>query len=66
MTGFGELNMEIPLILVISIFMSSSKFMLIFVEHEKSIITSEPGHLCANQSYSPTEKQNHHYIYTSL
>ena len=43
MTDFGDLNMKIPLILSISIFMSSLNFMHICVEHEKSCITSEPG-----------------------
>ena len=42
MTGFGDLNLEFPLILAILLFMSSLNFMLRRVEHEKSFITSTP------------------------
>ena len=38
MTGIGDLNLKIPLILAISV-----NFMLSCVEHEKSFITSGPG-----------------------
>ena len=40
MNGFGDLNMNVPLILVILICMSTFKiFMLLRVEHEKSFIS---------------------------
>ena len=42
MTDFVDLNLKIPIILVISIFISSLNFMLSRVEHEKSFITSGP------------------------
>ena len=42
MTDFDYLNLEIPLILAVLIFMSSLKFMLSCVEHEKSFITLGP------------------------
>ena len=35
MTGFDDLNIRFPLILAISVFMSSLNFMLSKVEHEK-------------------------------
>ena len=43
MTGFGDLNLKFSLILAISVhvFMSSFNFILRWVEHEKSFITSE-------------------------
>ena len=44
MTGFGDLNLKSPLILAISVFMSSLNFMLSLVEHEKSFITLGPGY----------------------
>ena len=43
MTGFCDLNLKFPMILAISVFMSISNFMLSWVEHEKTFITSEPG-----------------------
>ena len=45
MTGFGDLNLKFPLILPISVLMSSLILMLgrSRAEHEKSFITSEPG-----------------------
>ena len=43
MTGSSELNLKIPSILAISIFMSILYFMLSRVEHEKRFITSPPG-----------------------
>ena len=45
MTGFNDLHMLFPLILVISVFISISNSMLSCVEHEKSFITSGPGQL---------------------
>ena len=39
MAGSSELNLKIPSILAISIFMSILNFMLSLVEHEKSFIT---------------------------
>ena len=45
MAGFSELNLKIPPILAIPIFMSILNFMLSKVEHEKSFITSAPRHL---------------------
>ena len=35
MTGFGDINLKFPLILAISVFMSSFNFMLSRVLHEK-------------------------------
>ena len=46
MTGFGDLNLKIPSILAVSIFMSCLNFMLSWVEHEKSFITLGPDCLC--------------------
>ena len=43
MAGSSELNLKIPLILAISIFISILNFMLSSVEHEKSFITLRPG-----------------------
>ena len=43
MTDIGDLNLEIPLILAFSIFMSILNFKLSCVEHEQSFITSGPG-----------------------
>ena len=43
MTDFGDFNPKYALFFAISVFMSSLNFMLSIVEHEKSIITSEPG-----------------------
>ena len=43
MTGFGDLNLKMPSILAISIFMSILNFMLSWVENEKSFITLAPG-----------------------
>ena len=43
MTGFGDLNPKFPLILAISVFMSSLQFILSRVEHEKGSITLGPG-----------------------
>ena len=40
MIDIGNLNLKIPIILAISTFMSSLKFMLCCVEHEKSSIAS--------------------------
>ena len=40
MIGVGDLNLKIPLILAISVFMSSLNFMLSLLEHEQSFITS--------------------------
>ena len=42
MTGFGDLNLKLQLILDISVFMSSLNFMLTRVEHGKSFITGGP------------------------
>ena len=39
MTGFGDLNLKFPLIMAISVFMSSLNFMLSRVEHEESFKT---------------------------
>ena len=44
MTSFGDLNLKIPLILDVLILLSNSTFMRSCVEHEKSFITSGPGH----------------------
>ena len=41
MTGFGDLNLKMPLILAISVLISSLNFMLSRVEHEKSFKTSD-------------------------
>ena len=49
MAGSSELNLKIPLNLVISIFMSILNFMLSSVEHEKSFINSA-------QRWSETQK----------
>ena len=43
MAGFSELNLKIPAILAISIFMNILNLMRSRVEHEKSFITSAPG-----------------------
>ena len=43
MTGFGDLNLEFPLILAISVFMNRLNFTLNRVEHEKSFITFGHG-----------------------
>ena len=42
MTGFGDLNLKFPLIVAMSVFMSSQNFML-RVEHENGFTTSGPG-----------------------
>ena len=42
MTDFYDLNLNFPISLAISVFMSSLNFMLSRVEHEKSFITSGP------------------------
>ena len=42
MTGFSDLNLKFPLILAISLFMSSFDFVLSRVELEKCFITSRP------------------------
>ena len=41
-TDFGDLNLKLPLILAISVFMSNLNFMLCRVEHEKCFITCGP------------------------
>ena len=46
MTGFDSLNLKIPFILTILIFIRGFYFMLTGVEHEKSFITS--GHYCTD------------------
>ena len=38
MTGFGDLNLNFPLILAISAFIRSLHFMLSKVEHEESFL----------------------------
>ena len=43
MSGFGDLNLKFPLIVAISVFMSSLNFMLSLVENERSFIISGPG-----------------------
>ena len=53
MYGFGDLNLKIPFIFAISIFMSCLNFMLSCVEHEKKIITSGPGLTVTNQTVQP-------------
>ena len=42
MTGFIDLNLKFPLILAISVFISSLNFMLSRVEHEFFFITLGP------------------------
>ena len=43
MTGFGDLNLKLSLILAISVLISSLNFMLSRDEHEKSFKTSDTG-----------------------
>ena len=43
MTGFGDQNLKMPLILALSVLISSLTVMLSRVEHEKCFITSGPG-----------------------
>ena len=43
MTGFGDLNVKISLILAVLILLSNSNFMLSRAEHETSFITSGPN-----------------------
>ena len=42
MIGFCDSNLKLPLILAVLVFMSALNFILSWVEHEKSVITSGP------------------------
>ena len=43
MTSFGNLNLNFPLILTISVYMSSLNFMFNSFEHEKRFLSLGPG-----------------------